>query len=82
MELGRMNTKDVVGINSLSLVYDAYRKILPEGKQIMRERDLWSFGHYPLTRGSGFLVLHRRPMIDYFSYLLLNKMVSNKILCL
>ena len=32
-------------------------------------RSLPSFRHYPLTRGLGFLGLHRRP-IDYFSFLL------------
>ena len=29
------------------------------------------FRHYSLTRGLGFLGLHRRPMIGYFSYLFL-----------
>ena len=38
----------------------------PEDKRIMPET---SFRHYPLTRGLGFLRLHRRPMFDYFSYL-------------
>ena len=32
----------------------------------------------PLTRGLGFLGLHWRPMIDYFSYLLLEKNLSFK----
>ena len=31
--------------------------------------------YYPRTQGLGFLGLHRRPMSDYISYLLLNKFV-------
>ena len=46
---------------------------LPEGKLIMPETKLPSFRHYPLTQGLGFLSLHQRLMIDYFSSLLLNK---------
>ena len=30
--------------------------------------------HYPLARGMGFLSLHRKPMTDYFSYLLLENL--------
>ena len=48
---------------------------LPEGKRIMPERRSTEFLNYPLTRRLGFLGLHRRSMIDYFSYLLLNKIV-------
>ena len=39
----------------------------PEGKRIMAETRCTE--HYPLTRGLGFLDLHRRPMFDYFPYL-------------
>ena len=46
-----------------------------ECKRIMPKRGLPSFRHYPLTRGLGFLGLHRRPMHDHFSYLLSNKIV-------
>ena len=44
-------------------------KSQPEGKRIMnaRKRGLPSFRHYLLTRGLGFLGLHRRPMFDFFS---------------
>ena len=48
-------------------------KSQPEGKQIMLETRFTEFLHYPLTQGSRFLGLHQRPMIDYFSYLLLEK---------
>ena len=51
-------------------------KSQPSGERIMSETKYPSFRHYPLTRGLGFLDLHRRPMIDYFSYLSWNKIVS------
>ena len=38
-----------------------------EGKRVMPETRLTDF---PVTRGLRFLGLHRRPMVDYFSYLL------------
>ena len=41
-----------------------------EGKRIMPET---RFRHYPFTLCLGILGLHRRPMNDYFSYLLLEK---------
>ena len=40
---------------------------------LCRKRSLPSFRHYPFTRRFGFLGLHRRPMIDYFSYLFSEK---------
>ena len=43
-------------------------KSQPKGKWMMLETRL-----YPLTRELGFLGLHRGPIIDYFSYLLLEK---------
>ena len=46
----------------------------PRVNGLCRKRGLPSFRHYPLTRGLGFLGLHRRPKIDYFSYLLLEKL--------
>ena len=47
-----------------------------EGKQIMPDTRFTSFPAFPLTRGLGFLGVHRKPMVDdYFSYLLLNKIV-------
>ena len=49
------------------------KKSLFRGNGLCRKRGLPSFRHYPLARGLGFLGLLRRPMNDYISYLLLNK---------
>ena len=40
-------------------------KSQPQGERIMPETRFIEF----LTRGMGFLGLHRRPVIDFFSYL-------------
>ena len=44
-------------------------KSQPEGKAIMPGTRFTEFRQFPLTRGLGFLRLHRRPMFDYFSFL-------------
>ena len=44
-----------------------------DGKRIISEMRYTEFPAYPLTRGLGFLGLHGRSMIEYFSYLLLEK---------
>ena len=50
-------------------------KSQPEGKWIMLETRFFEFPALPLTRGLGFLGLHRRPMFDYFSYLWHSKLL-------
>ena len=50
-------------------------KSLFRGNGLCRKRGLPSVRHYPLARDLGFLGLHRGPMNDYISYLLLNKIV-------
>ena len=40
----------------------------PEGKRIMPQTRFIEFSAFPLTRGLGFLCLHRRPMFDFFTY--------------
>ena len=57
---------------NLSLVSDADREFKPEGKRIMPETRFTEFPALSLTRGLGFLGLHRGPMIDFF-YLLLEE---------
>ena len=47
-------------------------KSQPEGKRIMPETE---FPALSVDSRLGFLGLHRRPMIDYFSYILLNKII-------
>ena len=49
------------------------RNHYPRVNRKCQKRGLPSFRHYQLTRGLGFLGLHWRPMINYCSYLLLNK---------
>ena len=51
------------------------RRCRPKVNRYSRKRGLPRVRHYPLTRGFGFLGLPRRQTIDYFSYLLLKKIV-------
>ena len=48
-------------------------KSQPEGKRIMPETRFTSFPALSVDPSLGFLGLHRRPMMDYFFYLLLEK---------